>query len=641
MEDSGDLFLEVWFPKLPWPIIKEVLHLLPAEIIQHVLLKVPYLRGFISELYYNDDLHLILTPNLRGHICSEDPQKLELRDFVSFVEIEDFLDQNPDINPRTYKVFSGLDYLSLEILLQKYYHRLSCSESLDLFIDQFELNELQLEFLFSFPNIRKLQTARVKFTSTKRVLAEKLQELKSLKELVLLGSAVSDWSDVVFPASLEHLDVSWILNLNVASFNLPDSMSYLYWNQVGIVSSVFENLKLPPALRTLMLSYNSLESINVSSLPQTLHTIDLSNNGLKRFECDLDNAKWPPMLESIMLNSNFMSDESMKQLRKIKWPESLRNLRLDMNPFTTLEFLDTLPPGLKYLDLSETLLHNLQVNHNHDDYPFYVFPKDLETLNILCCRNLDFDEFESSASGGGHLRLKFPEELQTLNLVEANCENLGHFIFPKGLKSLALSGNRIKDINSYNLIVNGDAIVSWSQLTNLRVLDLFFNLIEGLQGWKPPKSLHKLDLRKNNFKILTLVNTPLFNKNYSSEFGLREIRFDENSIHTIDPNFSLPDSMIKFNLSGNLLSQFSFTEHIGNHPNLGSIDLSKNNLEKVSVFPTDAQYHSSLYELILTRNHHLGQGTSPETFYRTLEQLDLRPSKMKRNIKTEHRFILK
>lgn len=640
MENSEeDSFLKNWFPKLPWPVIKEVLHLLPAEIIQHALVKVPYLRDFIFELYYNDDLHLILTPNLRGHICSDDSQKLELRDFVTFVEIEDFLDQNPDINPRTYKVFSGLDYRSLEILLQKYYKRLSSSENLDLFIDQYELTELQLEFLFSFPNIRKLQTSRVKFTSTKKVLAEKLQQLKSMKELVLLGSAISDWSDIVLPSSIEHLDVSWLLNLDVTSFNLPDSLTYLYWNQVGIVSSIFEKLKVPPTLKTLMLSYNSLESINVSSLPQTLQTIDLSNNGLKKFEFNPENAKWPPMLESIMLNSNFMNDESMKQLRDIKWPDTLKNLRLDMNPFTSLESLDTLPSGLKYLDLSETLLHNLQVKHNQDDYPYYLFPQDLETLNILCCRNLDFDEFESSTSGGSHTRLKFPEELQTLNLVEANCDNLGHFIFPKALKSLALSGNRIKDINSYNLTVNNEVIINWSQLTNLRVLDLFFNLIEGLRDWQPPKSLRKLDLRKNNFKILTLVNTPLFNEKYSALFDLRELRLDENSIHTIDPDLSLPISMSTLNLSGNLLSQFNFTKNIGDHPNLGSIDLSRNQLEKISVFPTDAHYHSNLYELILTRNPHLGQVTSPETFYKTLEQLHLQPSKMKRNIKTEHRFI--
>lgn len=639
MNDSDiNSFLKNWFPKLPWPIIKEILHLLPTDVIQHGLWKVPYLRKFISELYF-DDLHLILTPSLRGHICSEDLQKLDLRDILTYGEVEDFLDQNPDINPTTYKVFSGLDYQSLEILLQKYYKRLSCSKYLEIFIDQHELTELQLAFLFSFPNIRKLQTARVKFTSTKGVLAEKLRNLNSLKDLVLLGSSISDWSDIVLPSSLEHLDVSWLLNLDVTTFDLPDSLSYLFWNQVGIVSNVFEKLKFPPRLKTLMLSYNSLSSINISSLPQTLQTIDLSNNGLKQFDFDPENAQWPPLLESIMLNSNFMNDESMKQLRSLKWPDTLRNLRLDMNPFTTLDYLDNLPSGIKYLDLSETLLYNLEVKHNPDDYPYYVFPKDLETLNILCCRNLDFNELGNSTVGGGHARLKFPKDLQTLNLVEANCDNLGHFIFPQGLKSLALSGNRIKDINSYNLTVNNDPIINWSQLTNLRVLDLYFNLIEGLSNWKPPKFLRKLDLRKNNFKILTLQDTPLFNEEYSTLFDLRELRLDENSIHTIDPSLSLPHNLYKLNLSGNLLSQFSFTKNIAEHPNLCTLDLSRNQLEKISIYPTDSQYYSNLEELFLTRNPHLGQGTSPDTFYKTLEQLHLRPSRIKRNIKTEHRFI--
>lgn len=635
MEEYSQQFLANWLQKLPWPVIKEIFLLLPSHILLRYLVRVPQFRDFIIELYYNDELHLIVSPVLRGHSCVDDSQRREMRDIVSYGEIDDFLHQNPDINPVTYKVISSHDFRSLEILLEKYHDRFSSSNNLEIIIDQYELTADQLNFLFSFKNLRKLQTSRVSFKSTKNVLAQNLRHLQSLKELVFLGSAISDWSEISLPVHLEHLDVSWFINVDVLSFNIPETLVNLYWNQVGLVSSVFSQLRFPSNLQTLMLSYNSLDVINVSSLPQSLRTIDLSFNGLKKFEYTEGEALWPPNLESIMLHNNFLDDTTLKQLKLIKWPNTLRNLRLDTNYYTTLENLNTLPSGLRYLDLSESHLTTLRVEHNQCEYPYFVFPESLETLNILCCRNLNFDNH----SLPNNARIKFPDNLQTFNLIEANCDNLSHFLFPKSLKSLGLSGNRIKDLNTYNLRVNDQDIINWEQLTNLKELDVFFNLICGLKHWKPPGSLRKLDLRKNNFKTLTSVDTPLFNKGSEKPCGLQVLRLDDNSIHTIDMEICFPPQMHTLNLSGNLLSQFNFTAALGNHPSLKMLDLSNNQIEKLSLIPNESKYCSNIKTLILTRNRNLGVNWSLDDFYTAMEQLSLTPMRRKRNLKTEHLFV--
>ncbi|WPK25280.1 hypothetical protein PUMCH_002591 [Australozyma saopauloensis] len=635
--DYSHIFLSQWFPKLPWTIVEDILRRLPAELISETLLHVPFLRKFIIELFYTNEIHLILSPARRPHLCVSDGQKQELIDITTFGEIDDFLSLNPDINPDIVKVIANQDFRSLEELLTKHRERFARCKNLQVYVDDYEFTETDLAFLFSFRNLLKFQTSRVKLRRTKKALSALMLSLVNLKDLVLLGHEVSNWSEVTFPSNLLHLDLSWYSALDHASVRLPESLEHLYWNQVGFYDSTFDSVAFPCNLKTLMLTYNSLHELNVSRLPQTLETLDLSANSLQRFVYDASNPRWPPMLESILLNNNIIGDDTLKQLQQIEWPRNLRNLRLDMNSFTTLEYLDTLPEGLTYLDLSDTALRTLEVKHNHDEYPYFNFPGSLDVLNIQCCRDLRY-EARSSASSSVQSRIKFPENLRTLNMTEANCEDLGNFIFPKTLKSLSLAGNRIRDINSYNLTLDGVEIVHWSHLKNLRELDLFYNLISDLKNWHPPINLKDLSLRKNEFKILSSIDTPLFDSKFRDKFNIQVLNFDENQIHTLDQNLCLPNSVKCFTLWGNALSQFNFTKAIGDHPNLDRLDLTLNQIEKLSIVPSDAQYLSHLTSLDLTGNELIGKSMTIDNFYALLKQLDITPLQHKRNLKTIHVF---
>lgn len=636
--DCSTEFLQNYFLNLPWTVLYEILRLLPAELVYDPLSKVPSLRSLIVEHYYSKELHFILSPTLRPHFCTPDEQKRELIDIFSYGEIEDFLLDNPDIAPEIVRVITSQDFRSMELLLTEYRTFFQKVPKFQIQIEKYELSESDMEFLLSFPNLHKLQTGRIKLRKASPAMSSGFQHMQNFKEIVFLGHELSDWSKITLPPNLENLDVSWYADTDVTYINLPDSVINLYWNQVGLHNGVFDKMSFSPTLRTLMLTYNSLHYIDVSQLPQSLETIDLSNNNLSRFKFDEANPRWPINLRSILLNNNLIDDGTLKDLACIEWPPFLENLRLDMNRFTRLESLLKLPENLKYLDLSDTLLSGFQVTNNEDDYLYFRFPDSLETLNIQGSRALTYPQ-KSSTVVPPENRIMFPANLETLNLAECNIDDLSYFLFPSSLKTLSLSGNLITTLTSYLYSMDGNILVDWKQLENLKELELFFNRIDNLENWMPPISIRKIDLRRNLIKVLTLDNTPIFNKIFCAELvDLRLLNFEQNQIHEIDSQLELPPNLTDLNLSRNSLTKFTFTSMFLTHSNLSSIDLSWNKIEEIfTISPSGDQDPSNLRELDLSKNSGAFHMTLDE-FYNTLEQVGLQVTKKKHNIKSKHLF---
>lgn len=634
---DSDEFQSGLFEDLPWNILCEIFKYLPSDIISETLLLVPLLRPLIVEQYYEKEIHLVLSPTPRPHFCTTDNQKKELIDITSYGQIEDFLLENPDINPVLIKVITSLDFRSLELLLNKFHERLQSVQNLIIHVDSYNMTQEDARLILSFPNLHKFQTGRMNLRNFTTVLNERLGEMKNLKDLVFLGHELSDWSGVKFPPNLENLDASWNSYTDVTSMELPERLQNLFWNQAGLRNGIFEKLTFPLGLKTLMITYNDLHWINVSQLPQTLETVDLSNNNLMAFKADYENASWPPNLKSILLHNNCIDDNALKELSAIKWPPLLENLRLDENKFTTLQHLSTLPEYLKYLDLSDTHIKTFEVAHEADEYPYFTFPELLNLLNIQNCRELRYGELETMASIPPAQRVRFPENLETLNLSECNFDRLGYFIFPKHVKRLSLTGNVIQDLTTYNFYMDGRDLVSWSQLENLKELELFYNNITHLQDWVPPASLGKLDLRRNRMKILTATHTPLFNEIHNQGLtNFRSINLEQNEIHTVDPRIWLPPNLSVLNLARNNLEQFVFTPGFANHQNLTILDLSWNQIEKISLLGEQANSHLS--EVNLSRNAGTQFRMTTQEFYNVFEKMGLTVTKKKHNLKSVHQF---
>lgn len=625
------------FEKLHWNLVCEVLKYLPSEIISETLLLVPLLRPLIIEQYYSKEVHLILSPTPRPHFCTNDTQKKELIDITSYGEIEDFLIDNPDINPTLVQVITSKDFRSLELLLKKFHDRLRRFPNLSIHVDSYDMSIEDVQLIMSFPNLHKFQTGRVNLRNFSNTISECFSKTKNLKELVFLAHELSDWTGIEFPPNLMNLDVSWNSLTDVKSMKLPTSLENLFWNQAGLRNGIFESFSFPPGLKTLMVTYNDLNWINVSQLPTTLETVDLSNNNLMNFDADQNDPAWPPNLRSILLHNNCIDDNALKELNAIKWPPLLENLRLDENKFTSLQCLSNLPEYLKYLDISDTQIKTFEVEHKDDDYPYFVFPDLLNLLNVQNCRALRYGDLESMTSVPPARRIRFPDNLETLNLSECNFDQLGYFIFPRQVKRLSLTGNLILDLATYNFLMDGKEIISWTHLKCLKDLELFYNDISHLQGWIPPPNLEKLDLRRNKFDILTAIHTPLFNEVHNQGLlDFRSINLEQNEIHTIDKRLWLPPNLISLNLAKNHLAQFVFTPGIVNHQNLSFLDLSWNLIEKISLLEKGNLSHLS--ELNLSRNTGSQFRMSTEDFYKVFEDMGLTVTKKKHNLKSIHQF---
>ena len=581
--------------RLPDEIIVSVLALLPPAHIE-VLLHYAPLRPLVIDTYYAHELHVILSPTRRPHHCDPDPQRRQLIDF-DYIEFDEFWRANPAVAPHRLVIFAGGDFGPLETLLATHRRRLAALAELHLHIERYEPTARDLASIAAFANVTKLQ-----FTQTPLTLLAHpphnafLATLPNLEQLVLLGHNIKDWSAIALPPRLRHLDVLWNDEVRINSMVLPPSVTDLYWNQSGVRAVP---RRLAPHLATLMLTYNDISAVEVAHLPPTLETLDLLYNCVAHFGA----GRWPPMLKSLLLSHNLINNDALAELARCEMPATLKILKLDDNPFTTLEH--PLPDTLEYLDVSHTRLHTLG--------PSFEFPALLESLDLSSSEHLVF------------ARVRFPARLRHLNLDGCRLDSLHYFEWPSSLWRLLLCGNRLRDLT---------LCADWARLTALKHLELYFNQIASLQGWQPPPNLAHLDLSKNE---LTLLAGPLFSHPHTH---LDTIKLDTNNIAHLGSDLCLPRRLRTLSLRDNALAGECTVPPAMTMGALENLDLSDNSITRLR---WHLQPHpSALRALDLTRNLILKTGKSTAAiaqFYSDLEvALKIRCTKHKASVNSLHEF---
>lgn len=640
-------FISKYFPRLPNHVILEVLSYLPADYITDFMMKLNNeVSDLILEEYFSREMHLMLSPTYFPHRCKYPEHVRRLIDFESFGEIDEFLTEFPDINPRRVVFITGGDFRSLEQLLVSYRERfIKKSCEIDMYIELYELDDKDLDLIASFPNLRKLQFSRATMTKTLHSLEKCLHKLDNLQELVFLGHKIIDWSRIAFPANLKLLDISWYDHLNVNTISLPGSITDLFWNQSGLDSEKLVKQTFPAHLKTLMLTYNNLTSIDVSILPSTLETIDLLYNSINSFTSASSNNSWPANLKSILLSHNYITNAGLAMLAELDWPLGLQNLKLDNNRITTLADLKYLPDRLEYLDLSFTWLTSLdvvQADSTLSDQAFYKFPEFLDTLHLSNCYHLDFSNYLETE------RINFPPFLTCLNLDDCNITDLQVFNFPKSIRKLSISGNKIEDLNSYNLTIdegNGPKkVVNWNQLAHLMDLELYLNKIQTLDAWEVPPNLRNLDVRLNFITHIS-TNCPLFSLHHAqSTKNLQVLKLSDNNIRTIAFDVAMPSNLQTLLLDrNNLVEEFVFPVSFVTSYNLEELGLGMCGIRRLTFksLPT-RNYHFK--KLDLTDNYLLFDASdirqSIDEFYDSLENgLGVKVSKRKFRVNGVHTFI--
>lgn len=630
---------------LPYDVVLQILSLLPSEYISEFFLELKSspIRQIVIEHYYSKELHVILSPTRRPHYCgTHSDQTSELIDFSSYIEIDEFFTDHPDINPSRLVIITGGDFRSFETLLNKFHDRISSKiKQLHFHIERYEPNAKDLELLTSFQNLSKLQLtgADLKILTKTNYLSN----LNNLNQIVFLGHKVKNWTNVLLPPNLKQLDVSWNEESDILTLPLPESITEIFWNQAGgITNKIFTSKVFPKNLKTLMLTYNKIIDLNVDSLPKTLETIDLLCNSISTF-LSKGEGYWPPNLETILLSHNQIDNHALESLSKFKWPLNLKVLKLDHNKFTNLIHLQNIPNTLEYLDISQTKLNSLNVLSqfdqivNNESFQYFQFPTSLISLN------LGYNDIIFPTSNGVNQRIRFPSHLSSLNLDECNIKSLDTFIFPSSLVKLSLCGNKIEDLNSYNIKFNStsNGNICWSQLIKLSSLELYLNQISTLENWFPPPNLHMLDLGKNQLNELTLINTPLFQSesknNNNKTLQLQKLQLELNNILKLDNFLKLPPKLrnllLKENsLTGELIIPKSFAQ-------LESLDLGFNSIESLRFSKV---LNSNLKTLNLTKNLILRNDrtkSSIEEFYENIEvSLGINATKHKASVNSVHTF---
>lgn len=618
-----------YFTNLPNNVLLNIFDYLPSDYIAEVFLRIKdnNFRNSLIELFYRKEIHFILSPTRRPHICTFKPTESDIVDIETFYEIDDFLSCNNDINPEKILLITGGDFASLKVLLKKYEKRFSENiKYLEILIEKHEPTNEDLRLLLSFPNLRKLQFSGVELTNCMNELTN-INKCKKLEEIVFLGHGINDWLTIRLPENLKHLDVSWNNSSQINSIHLPDNITDIYWNQAGINNIKLSTQRFPSRLKVLMLTYNNISSINISQLPRTLETIDLSNNMIKEFNFNGIDS-WPKNLKSILLSHNLINNQTLLNLSYITWPEFLVNLKLDNNPFTGLTNLTNLPDNLHFLDVSSNQISSLE-NANGT---LFGFPKFLKVLDLSNSDKMIHPPFSDD-----NKRITFPTSLVDLNLSECNIKFLNQFEFPKSLQKLSLSGNKIESLSLYDHNLNANKVSSWCTLTNLEELELYYNYISDLSLWTVPANLKRLDLRLNKLSKFT-------NRLFSEK--MENLDIGENNISYIQLDLSLPSSLRILKLNNNSFSgSFSF---FNLNANLVELNLSDNSITDL-LFPKDDKISGTrkinLTYLDLSGNRILKERSSEnlknrvDNFYERLESgLGVQVKRKKFNVNSLHTF---
>uniref|UniRef100_A0A8C6HEW6 Leucine rich repeat containing G protein coupled receptor 5 n=1 Tax=Mus spicilegus TaxID=10103 RepID=A0A8C6HEW6_MUSSI len=408
-----------------------------------------------------------------------------------------------------------------------------------------------------------------------------LLSLLALLQLVAAGS--SPGPDAIPRGCPSHchceLDGRMLLRVDCSDLGLselPSNLSVftsyldLSMNNISqLPASLLHRLRF---LEELRLAGNALTHIPKGAFTglHSLKVLMLQNNQLRQVpEEALQNLR---SLQSLRLDANHISYVPPSCFSGL---HSLRHLWLDDNALTdvpvqafrSLSALQAMTLALNKIhhiaDYAFGNLSSLVVLHLHNNRIHSLGKKCFDGLHSLETLDLNYnnlDEFPTAIKTLSNLKeLHFYDnpiqfvgvsafqhlpELRTLTLNGAShITEFPHLTGTATLESLTLTGAKISSLPQ----------AVCDQLPNLQVLDLSYNLLEDLPSLSGCQKLQKIDLRHNEIYEIK-------GSTFQQLFNLRSLNLAWNKIAIIHPNaFSTLPSLIKLDLSSNLLSSFPVT----------------------------------------------------------------------------------
>ncbi len=241
---------------------------------------------------------------------------------ITNVKIIGDLDQSPMTKLLKLNIFGSLTYLEIK----------NCSV---LNINDLQNLRNQLEVLICIKSVKKVQDLLLFCGGDKSIAPGNWSKLHTLN---------------LSHNNLEHLDSSFSLATSIVSLDLSH-------NQLKDCSNYLHDLK---KLKKCNLSFNKFETIPslTTSNENQIEYLDLSYNNIDRIESHIvDNLV---KLVYLNLNSNFLND--IKQIKNLKFLNSILNISLEKNPIKNNPFCDFIIEEIKLHKKSNQVVRTSKVN---------------------------------------------------------------------------------------------------------------------------------------------------------------------------------------------------------------------------------------------------------------------------------------
>jgi len=482
------------------------------------------------------------------------------------------------------------------------------------FIHLLSLKELKLDkneigsfAAHTFVGLEKLDFLDLSANKIKRLVNKAFEGLKVLTNLKLELNDINQIEPDVFAglANLTHLtlDSNQIFTLKNVQFseNLVDL--YVRYNFISNLSEIYS-----PSLKSLYLSSNRIQEINLVSHLPNLERLDLSQNRLislneKSFS-ELNNLKY------LNLSWNKLDFESEKSF--FRGQNNLEQLDISFNQIKylntnrTFEYL----ASLKSLNMSNNYLNSLNA---------FLFGY-LTRLNVL---NLASNNL-SLLNEGCFLNLN---QLKILKLSNNRLTNL-EFLrenrnFTKSLQGLELGSNRIDFIGANDFEFNRE----------LTFLNLNSNPIKAIQGnaFERIDFLASLKLSNTSINVFYINKTSLKELDLSCSANLTLLKVENAkriewvNLASTKMNFSFGNFLsnvtryVDFSFNSFSWTQFKIFNVLGNA--LETLKLRQTNLQSLEQISFENLLN--LKYLDLSSNSLTNVSQNKMEFLKNLEHLDL------------------
>ena len=448
-------------------------------------------------------------------------------------------------------------------------------EIIDKKVIDFNDNNLTIKIVKgSLNNITSLNLANKKISKLKG-----LESFKNISYLDLSNNSIESVDE------LFNLKSRW-MSINISNNNIKDVSKLENFIDLNLSGNPIEKgLDKLTKASTLNLDNCGLNNELISSIPNTVNTLILSNNNI----ADVSFLEGYSNLYTLNISNNIIQ-EGLDKL-----PDSISELYLD-NCNLDNNVLERIN-NLKYLGCLSL------VNNNITDLT--------ELSNFSYCRSIDLSkntEIDLSTISFANFPLS-EYEYRYLGLDECNITDINNLNIDN-ISSLSLKNNSISDLTHLKdkklscIYLENNNITEVSGLNNINTINLSGNI-----------NLTNLD-KLENVEYLTINNINITNFDFINSLNnLKYIELKNNNINSF-PKIS-NDKLYNLNLSNNNLSQMP---DISDLNNLDTLDLSYNSIEDVSNIEDIIKNKDGYFNVNISNNKIKEIPTiEKEKFYITLE----------------------